>query len=304
MRTRSTRLLIATSALLMLAGACSKTDSTATTTPGGSTPSTATTGSTPGTTPKISVPKGTGVPQDPAALTKKATLVSPGKLTVCSDIPYAPFEFPDEKNDGKYTGFDVQLADAMAKKMDLTTEWKVTPFDSIIPALAAGSCDTIVSATSIKPERAEKVDFTQPYFTADQSLLVLKKDAETYKTLDDLKGQTIGVQSTTTGADYAAAHKPEGATIKEYPGADDLFGAITSGDVQAVLQDYPVNIYRALKNADQFVVTATFPTEEPYGMATAKTNPNLNAAMNAALDQVGESGEYETIYVTWFGAPK
>jgi polar amino acid transport system substrate-binding protein len=303
MRTRPTRLLIGSAALLMLAGACSKSDTTSTTATT-ATPS----GSTPGTTAKptsaISTPKGTGVKQDPAALAKKATLVASGKLTICSDIPYAPFEFPDAKNEGKYTGFDVQVAEAMAKTMDLTAEWKITPFDSIIPALAAGNCDAIVSATTIKPERAEKVDFTQPYFNADQSLLILKKDEGTYKTLADLKGQTIGVQSGTTGADYANAHKPEGATIKEYPGADDLFGAIASGDIQAVLQDYPVNAYRALQNTDQFAVTETFVTGEQYGMATAKSNPNLNAAMNAALERVGESGQYDTIYVTWFGAPK
>lgn len=299
MRSRSTRLLFAATALLLLAGACSKTTDTTTTssTAGGSAKPLDTTA--PGTAPKGTTPGTT--PVDLKKLVKDAKLVSSGSLTICSDIPYAPFEFPDEKNDNKLTGFDVNLVDAMAKRLDLKTDWKTTPFDSIIAALAAGNCDVIASATTITDDRKQKVDFTTGYFDADQSLLILKSDADKYKKLDDLKDKTIGVQAGTTGADYAKAHTPSGATVKEYQGAEDLFGAIVAGDIQAVLQDFPVNKYRSLQQPDKFAVTETFKTGEKYGLAVDKKNPNLTAALNASLQAVSESGEYDAIYKQWFG---
>jgi len=299
MRTRPTRLLFAATALLLLAGACSKTETTTTGTPG----STAKTADSPvGTAPRGTSPGGTTVAADLKKMAKEAKLISAGKLTICSDIPYAPFEFPDEDNDDKLTGFDVNLVDAMADELGLTTDWKTTPFDSIIPALAAGNCDMIASATTITDERKEKVDFTDGYFDADQSLLVLASDKDKYKSLDDLKDKVIGVQAGTTGADYAKEHTPSGATVKEFPGAEDLFAAMVSGDISAVLQDFPVNKYRAKQQPDRFVVTETFPTGEQYGFAVDKKNPKLTEALNASLQAVAASGEYDKIYMEWFGA--
>jgi len=228
-----------------------------------------------------------------------AKLVTPGTLTICSDIPYAPFEFEDN---GTLTGFDVNLVDAMAQTLDLKTSWQTTPFDTIITALAAGNCDIIASATTIRDERKEKVDFTSAYFDADQSLLVLTKDKDTYKTLADLAGKTIGVQAGTTGETYAEENKPAGATIKSFPGADDLFAALASGDIQAILQDYPVNQYRAVKNPAEFVVTQKIPTGEQYGIAVAKTNTELLNQLNTALATARSNGTYDSIYTTWLGA--
>ena len=111
-----------------------------------------------------------------------------------------------------------------------------------------------------------------PYFDADQSLLVLTENEETYATLDDLAGKTIGVQVETTGATYAEENTPEGATIKEFQTGDEMFPALISGDIDAALQDLPVNAYRATTAPDQFVVTETFPTGEQYGFAVAKDN--------------------------------
>lgn len=298
MRTKKSGLLVAASAsLLILAGACSSSDTNTNT--GGGSSTTAAGGST-GTTAEGPVGT-TDATETPVAEIEKmvgeASLITDGTLTICSDIPYAPFEF--EEN-GELTGFDVNLVDAMAEEMNLQTEFKTTPFDSIIPALISGSCDLIVSATTITEERSEQVLFTDPYFDADQSLMVTTENEGTYKTLADLGGKTIGVQAGTTGADYAEENKPDGATVKEYPGASDLFLAISSGEIDAVLQDFPVNAYHALQN-EQFAVTDTFPTGEQYGMAATLENTNLVGALNAALGNVQASGEYAEIYESWFG---
>lgn len=230
-----------------------------------------------------------------------ATLVKDGQLTVCSDMPYKPFEFEE---DGKTQGFDYEVVSAMGEQLGLKTEFVTTPFDSIIPALAAGNCDMIASAMTITDERAEKVLFTEPYFDADQSLLVLKENADKYKTLADLKGQTIGVQVETTGATYAEEHKPEGATIKSFGTGDEIFPALVANDVQAALQDLPVNGYRASTAPDQFVMTETFPTGEQYGFAVAKDNEKLHTALDKALAAVKDDGKLDSIYTTWFGEKK
>ncbi len=240
---------------------------------------------------------------DARALLKDARLIAPGKLTVCSDIPYAPFEFNDKDKAGadQLTGFDVEVVRALAAQLALSADFKTTPFDTIIAALAAGNCDMIASATTITAERKQKVAFTQPYFDADQSLLIRAADKNNYKHLADLKGKTIGVQSGTTGETYAKANKPAGATVKDFPGAEDLFNALASGDIDAVLQDFPVNKYRALKVPEHFAVTETFKTGEQYGFAVATDNPKLVAALDGALASVRQSGEYAKIYKAWFG---
>ncbi|HXV08564.1 MAG TPA: transporter substrate-binding domain-containing protein [Burkholderiales bacterium] len=281
MRTRRSAVLAV--ALLLLAGACSKKDE-----------------SSPASEP-VAAPVAGLVGSDAAALAKSARFVAPDKLTVCSDIPYAPFEFNDRSGGDQLTGFDVELVRVLAAQLTLTAEFKTTPFDAIIPSLAAGNCDMVASATTITEERKKKVAFTQPYFDADQALLVRAADQERYPRLSGLKGKTIGVQSGTTGETYAKANKPAGATVKDFPGADDLFNALASGDIDAVLQDFPVNKYRALKAPDQFAVTETFKTGEQYGFAVAMDNPNLVAALDAALASVRQSGDYDKTYKAWFG---
>lgn len=94
-------------------------------------------------------------------------------LKVCSDIPYPPMEMEGEGPRGlEYTGFDIDLLDAMAVTMDANLEILVTPFDSIFASLAAGNCDVVASSVTINDEREEQMDFTEPYFEAEQSLLV------------------------------------------------------------------------------------------------------------------------------------
>src|SRR5918998_6678852 len=199
-------------------------------------------------------------------------------LRVCSDIPYAPFEF--EGDDGEYTGFDMELMREVANRLDREMEVIDQPFEGIWLAPAAGECDIVASAMTITEERAEEALFTDPYFDADQSLLVRADDEDQYATLDDLAGATIGVQTDTTGETYANENTPDGAEISGFPDADALFLALQAGEIDAVLQDFPVNAYRAQED-EEVVVTETFPTGEQYGFATSQDNQEL-------VDQVNE----------------
>lgn len=228
-------------------------------------------------------------------------LVSGGELTVCSDTPYEPFEF--EGDDGEQTGYDIELLRAVAEDAGLDLEVKDLPFDGILATLAAGECDVVASAVSIQPERAEQVDFTDPYFDSGQSILVRAEDAEKYPTLESLAGKTIGVQATTTGETYANDHKPEGATVKSFEDADGMFAAIKSGDVDALLQDLPVNGYRVSQD-DSLALTQTFPTEEQYGFAVEKGDTAMLDFLNDGLTRLRDDGRFDEIYATYFGESK
>jgi polar amino acid transport system substrate-binding protein len=228
-------------------------------------------------------------------------LVSSGRLTACSDTPYEPFEF--EGPDGQQTGYDIDLLRDIAGDAGLELEVKDLPFDGILGSLTAGDCDVVASALTITEERAKQVDFSAPYFDADQSLLVNAADKDTYKTLADLKGQRIAVQSGTTGETYANAHKPEGATIVSFEDADGEFGAITSGDVAAVLQDLPVNSERAKKD-DKFVVTETYPTGEHYGYAVKKGNASVLRFVDDGLAALKADGRFDQVHEKYFGSSK
>lgn len=225
--------------------------------------------------------------------------IEEGTLTVCSDIPYEPFEFEGDGPSG-YTGFDIELLEQVAATADLELTVTDVEFDGIEGNLESDGCDVVASAFTITDERAEQVDFTDGYFDAEQSLLV-KTDTD-IAGLDDLDGQTIGVQSGTTGETYANENTPPGAEVRGYDGADALFGAIEAGDIDAILQDFPVNAYRATQD-ESLDVVEEYPTEEVYGFAVKKGNTGLLDALNAGLTEVRDSGEYDTLYEEYFGAP-
>jgi polar amino acid transport system substrate-binding protein len=224
--------------------------------------------------------------------------IKKGVLSVCSDIPYEPFEFAGKGPNGlKYTGFDIELIDAVATgKYDVTV--KVVPFDGILNNIATKDCDIAVSSITITDDRAKQVLFSDPYFDADQSLLV--KTDSGIANLDDLAGKTFGVQTGTTGETYAKAHKPDGATIKSFDGADGLFSALEAGDIKGVLQDLPVNAFRATKD-DSVKVVQTYKTNEKYGFAIRKNNTDLQKTINAGLEKVRDNGTYDKLYVKYFG---
>lgn len=234
-----------------------------------------------------------------AATPAEVETIAAGKLTVCTDAPYPPFEF--QADDGTWTGFDMDLLGAIAENLGLELAVTVQPFDGIWLAPAAGTCDMVASAVTITPERAEQALFSDGYFDADQSLLVREADAGTYPDLDSLAGKTIAVQTGTTGEQYAKDHTPEGATLKSFDEPAAMFLALESSDVDAILQDFPVNAERATQEPDKFELTATFPTGEQYGFVTSQDNTVLMGAVNAELATVRDDGTYDEVFATYFG---
>jgi ABC-type amino acid transport substrate-binding protein len=223
-------------------------------------------------------------------------LVTAGTLTICVDAPYPPMEF--ELN-GEYTGFDVELMRAIADDLGLDLAVNNTGFDPITSGLAmeAGDCDIAASSITITEDREKNIDFSDPYFTADQSLLVTK--ASGLSSLADLAGHNIGVQTGTTGEIYANENNP-GAEIISFENPGDLFTALAAGQIDGVLQDIIPNADAAL-NDDTVQIVETFPTAEQYGFATKEEGAeDVLAAVNKSLKKLRDNGTYDSIYADWF----
>ena len=238
---------------------------------------------------------------DSTEATGDVTTISEGTLTVCSEIPYPPFEFEDPDT-GEFTGFDIDLVGAIAEDMGLELEVINTGFEGLQSGatLAADQCDVAASAMTITDAREENLDFTEPYYDADQSLLV-PADSD-IAGIEDLAGKTIGVQAETTGADYAEENAPEDASITEFSSGADAITALQAGQVDAVLQDLGPNA-EAASNDDSLEVATTFPTGESYGFAVAEEGSEaLLEALNASLSSLREDGTYDEIFDQYFSA--
>lgn len=231
--------------------------------------------------------------------TSEFDLVTAGTLTVCSEIPYEPFEF--ETEDGTYDGYDVEMMQAIADKLGLEMEFINTGFDAITSgsAMVGGICDIAASAITIKPEREENIDFSEPYFESDQSLLI--KEGTGYSDLDDFVGLRLGVQSGTTGEAYAQENVPDGVELVGFDSGGDLFVALEAGSIEGILQDKPVNENRA-EGDDTLEVVQTYKTDENYGFATQEEGKEaLLEAVNDALAELKSEGTFDEIFDKWFG---
>ncbi|WP_104052967.1 MULTISPECIES: transporter substrate-binding domain-containing protein [unclassified Arthrobacter] len=221
-------------------------------------------------------------------------LVSEGTLTVCSEIPYVPFEYVEN---GEYTGFDIDLITEIATGMGLETEIQQQGFEAIQggTAVSAGMCDLSASAVTITPERSENLLFSDPYYESLQTLMVPAGSDITG--IDDLAGKRLGVQQSTTGAAYAQENV-QGAEILEFPGDGELFQAIQGGSIDAILQDIAVNTSHT-KEGDYDIVEE-YETDESYGFPTKKENTALIEEVNAQLAELRDNGKYTEIYNKYF----
>ena len=225
-------------------------------------------------------------------------IVKDGKLTVCTHLPYKPFQY---NQGGKVVGFDVDMMDLVAKKLDLKQSIFDTPFEGIESgqSLNTGKCDVAAAGMTITDDRKKVLDFSKPYFDATQALLV--KKGSPIKGMKDLGGKTVGVQLGTTGADYVRANAPKDAKIKEYEDLALLTTAVKTGQIDAGVNDNGVLFDFAKTNPDTTVATE-FDTGEQYGFAVAKgQNDKLLKTIDDIIASSKKNGEYDKIYKKYFG---
>jgi polar amino acid transport system substrate-binding protein len=213
-------------------------------------------------------------------------------LSVGSDIPYPPFE---QGKPGNYTGYDIELMEAIAEKLGRTAEFQDTSFDTIFRDLAQGRFEAVASATTITDEREETVDFTNPYYFSEQAILI--KEGGEIDSVEKLSGATIGVQQGTTGEEFAE-EKVDAGELRSYPQGPDAVNALKSGVLDAVVIDIPVA--ESAVEAGGIEVSTAIPTEEDYGFVVPQDNEALLEEMNEALDELKDDGTFTTIYEKWF----
>ncbi len=218
-------------------------------------------------------------------------------LTIASDIAYRPFEFVEG---GEPVGFDLDLMREIGNRVDFEPRFQNTTFDGIIPGLTSGTFEMAISAMTITEEREQQVDFSDPYFDADQSLLV-QADSEIRST-DDLADATVGVQLGTTGAMEAnnLAGENKVGDVRTFDTVEDAFTALENGQVDAVLNDFPVSQDRVLQSDGAVEIVQTIPTGEQYGIAFPTDSPRVEE-VNRALAEIKQDGTYARIYEKWFG---
>lgn len=213
-------------------------------------------------------------------------------LTVASDIPYPPFE---QGKPGEYTGFDIELMEAIGEEIGRTPEFNDASFETIFRDVAQGKFEAVISAATITEEREKVVDFSNPYYLSEQAILV--KEGSEIKGLDDLAGETVGAQQGTTGLELGK-EKANAGELRPYPEGPDAINALKAGTVAAVIIDAPVAANAV--EAGGVEIAEKVPTEEEYGIAVAQGNTALLESINEGLAAILENGRYKTIYEKWF----
>ncbi|OVE83674.1 transporter substrate-binding domain-containing protein [Natronolimnobius baerhuensis] len=215
---------------------------------------------------------------------------------------FEPFEMT---RDGELVGFDIDHLEAVVEETDYElVEWEEYEFDSLIPALENERIDVIAAAMTITEEREESIAFSDPYYSADQSVLVETGAGFEPESLEDLEGSQVGAQSGTTGEGIVQDELIDEGLIEDddYTSYDNYVYAIQDlerGLIDAIIIDEPVG--NSFQDDHEVEVAFTYETDEQYGLGIRQGDDDLQAALNEGIAAVEESSEYDEITQEWFG---
>ena len=221
---------------------------------------------------------------------------------VASDISWPPFEWKDEA--GNYVGFDLDVMRAIAKLQGYEIEIKDVAFDSIIPGVVAGKYDIGASGFTITAKREEVIDFSGPYYSSDQAVLIRKDSGLNIMTALS-EGHTVGAQRGTTGAGWIKDNliekgvKVELKLYETYPMAVlDLINK----NIDAVIQDEPASRASATKEKKRIEIAGIIVTGEEFGFLVKEGDPyGLLPKMNEGMLKLRASGEWDKLMAKYFG---
>ena len=225
------------------------------------------------------------------------SMVYAEKLRVGVDTAFVPFEFKGP--DGNYTGFDVELWDAIAKRLNLEYELIPMDFNGLIPGLTTGNLDVVLAAIFIKSSREKAIDFSHPYFRAGLKVMV-RAENEDINGPEDLKGKVVAVKTGTATVDYV--NTLGAAKIVKFPNIDQAYLEVVTGGADAAMHDTP-NVLYYIKTAGQGRVKAVGADVKAafYGIGFQQGS-DLRDPVNVALLEMMEDGAYDQLYLKWFGA--
>ena len=236
---------------------------------------------------------------------KLAAIQEAGKIVVCTDAAWAPFEYIGEG--GEPTGIDIEIAQAIADELGVELEVSNISFDTIPAALAAGDADLALACITITDERKEEMAFTEPYTTVQQTMVV-PKDSD-IKVMEDLGGKAVGTHLGTTGDFLMEKENTEGvlkdnnAENKQYKALPDAALAMKSGELQAIVCDSVLAENLVKANGDAF---KCFPVAyadgheadtEEIGAAMAKGDDEFTAKINEIVQKLKDDGKINEWFV-------
>lgn len=221
------------------------------------------------------------------------------KITIGIDDTYPPMEFRDDNDD--LVGFDIDFANALAEEMGVEIEFLPTAWDGIFSALKSERYDMIISSVSITPDRLKEFEFSTPYLSNGQ-VIVVAEGSDMVESVADLEGMVVGVQLGTTADNAAAKQMAETPfELKQYDDIVQTFSDMKAGRVNAVVVDYAVAIEFVTNNPGEYQITTAQLTNEPIGVCIKQGNTDLKAQVDKAIAALQEEGTLVPISEKWLG---
>ncbi|HZA19729.1 MAG TPA: ABC transporter substrate-binding protein [Actinomycetota bacterium] len=219
-----------------------------------------------------------------------------GVLTVATDKPAFPPWF--EGSPKNYSGFEGDLANEVAERMDLDIEWVVEPFNKSY-APGAKDYDFDINQISITPEREEAVDFSDGYFQNNQGILAAADSSiADATTLEDLKEFKLGAQVGTTGLDFINTVIQPNEQAQVFDTTNDAKSALQSGQLDALVTDVVTTVYLRDFEIEGTEVIGQYPSEEQFGMLFESGNPLVDC-VNQVLGEIRDDGTLDQLQEQW-----
>jgi polar amino acid transport system substrate-binding protein len=228
-----------------------------------------------------------------AATGEDLGLIEEGQLLVGTDTPFPPFEIGQPPD---ITGYDIEVMNAIGEELGLEVTYEDTGFGTIFRDTANGQFDVAAAASTITAGRENTVDFTNPYYEAQQALVVT--DDSDIASVDDLSGVIVGAQDGTTGETYAN-EETDAAEVRGFPEGPNAISALVTGQVDATIIDQPFAA-DAIEKQGGLEIAEVIETNELYGFPVAPQNDALREAMNEALATLREDGTIEELHDKYF----
>ena len=218
------------------------------------------------------------------------------ELIVATDTAFIPFEF---KQGSTYTGFDIDLWAAIAKELNLKYKLQPMDFNGIIPGLQTKNIDAALAGITIRDDRKQVIDFSDPYYESGLAILVPEANSD-IKSASDLAGKSVAVKTGTATVDFMKKEVPD-AKLRLFPNIDNAYLELATGRVDAAVHDTPnVQYYANTAGKGRVKVAGTVKSGDFYGIAFPKGS-DLVPQVNKALATLKSSGKYDEIYTKWFG---
>lgn len=210
-------------------------------------------------------------------------------IRVATDSTFPPFEYYEN---GKRTGFDIDLVEAIGQKLGKKIEWTDIDFKGLVPGIQAGRFDMAASAIYITPERQKVVDFSDTYYPGGLVILV-RKDNTAIKGPADLPGKKVSVQVGTKSVNFLKENFPNVDRL-EVEKNEEMFDLVETRRADAAVTGKPAALLFAKSHPDMKVVSEQITTEE-YGLAISKREPELKKAVDKAIKEIKEDGTYRKL---------